>query len=91
LGAEKKRLTVVAAGGAQVLASELFQIGKRNHLAMKKIMWRAGVLVHHEEVGGSSSRTIRLEVGTGKVFMKLAGAPEQLIGPIGSAKKGRAA
>lgn len=91
LGAEKKRLVVVAAGGAQVLASELFQIGKRNHLAMKKIMWRAGALVSHEEVGGDKSRTIRLEVGTGKVFMKLAGAAEQLIGPTGSAKKGKAA
>jgi chemotaxis protein CheD len=89
LGAEKRRLSVLAAGGAQVLASELFQIGKRNHLAMKKIMWRAGVLVHHEEVGGDQSRTIRMEVATGRIFMKLAGATETLIGSHSSAKKGK--
>lgn len=91
LGAEKRRLNVFAAGGAQVLASELFQIGKRNHLAMKKIMWRAGVLVHHEEVGGDQSRTIRMEIGTGRILMKLAGAAEQPIGQNSSGMKGKAA
>jgi len=91
LGAEKRRLNVVAAGGAQVLTSELFQIGKRNHLAMKKIMWRAGVLVHHEEVGGDQSRTIRMDVRTGTIFMKLAGAAERVIGQINSTQKGKAA
>jgi chemotaxis protein CheD len=91
LGAEKRRLNVLAAGGAQVLITELFQIGKRNHLAMKKIMWRAGVLVHHEEVGGDQSRTIRMELGTGRIFMKLAGAAEQLIGKNGLDRKGKAA
>jgi len=91
LGAEKRRLNILAAGGAQVLSSELFQIGKRNHLAMKKIMWRAGVLVHHEEVGGDQSRTIRMELSTGRIFMKLAGAAEQLIGQNSSGMKGKAA
>ena len=91
LGAEKKRLLVQAAGGAQVLASELFQVGKRNQLAMKKIMWRAGVLVHNEEVGGDQSRTIRMELATGRVLMKLAGAPEIEIGAYSLSKKGKAA
>jgi chemotaxis protein CheD len=86
-GAEKRRLVVVAAGGAQVLESEHFQIGKRNHLAMKKILWRAGVLVHHEEVGGDQSRTIRMDLATGHIFMKLAGGAEQRIGPQRSATK----
>lgn len=90
LGAEKRRLSVLAAGGAQVLASELFQIGKRNHLAMKKIMWRAGVLVHHEEVGGDQSRTIRMEIATGRIFMKLAGGPDILVGSHSLEKKGKA-
>jgi chemotaxis protein CheD len=80
LGAEKKRLRVTVAGGAQVFASELFQIGKRNQLAMKKILWRAGVLVHHEETGGDHSRTIRMEANSGHVFMRVAGCQEQQIG-----------
>jgi len=58
---------------------------------MKKIMWRAGVLVQHEEVGGDQSRTIRMEMDTGRVFMKLGGGPEQPIGQNSSARKGKAA
>jgi len=78
-GAEKKRLRVMVAGGAQVLASELFQIGKRNELAMKKIFWQAGVLIKRQETGGEHSRTVRLEVGTGRIFMRTGGLAEQEI------------
>jgi chemotaxis protein CheD len=79
MGAEKSRLTVFVAGGAQVLSTELFQIGKRNQLAMKKILWRAGVLISHEETGGEHSRTIRMELDTGRIYMKLGGTQEQQI------------
>lgn len=85
LGAVKKRIRVTAIGGAQVIESESFQIGKRNHLAMKKILFRAGVLLHHEEVGGSLSRTVRLEMDSGRVVMKMGGNPEQQIGSTGAA------
>lgn len=84
LGAVKSRLRVVAVGGAQVLASEAFQIGKRNQLAMKKILWRAGVLLHHEDTGGSDSRTVRLEMATGALYMKTAGGREVQIAPKNS-------
>jgi chemotaxis protein CheD len=91
LGAEKKRLRVIVAGGAQVLSSELFQIGKRNELAMKKILWRAGVLIYHEDTGGELSRTIRIDIDTGDVFMRLGGCTEQQIDlKQGSHRKGRA-
>jgi chemotaxis protein CheD len=79
MGAEKSRLTVFVAGGAQVLSTELFQIGKRNQLAMKKILWRAGVLISHEETGGEHSRTIRMELDSGRIYMKLGGTQEQQI------------
>jgi chemotaxis protein CheD len=79
MGAIKKRLRVIAAGGAQVLESEAFQIGKQNQLAMKKIFWHAGVLLHHEEVGGNYSRTVRVEMQSGRVLMKTGcGAEAQL-------------
>jgi chemotaxis protein CheD len=80
LGASKSRLRVTVAGGAQVLCSEMFNIGKRNQLAMKKILWRAGVLIHQEETGGEHSRTIRMELSTGRVFLRTAGNGEQLMG-----------
>ncbi len=71
LGAVKSRLEVAVLGGAQVMdSSETFNIGKRNHLALRKIFWKAGVLINHEEVGGSLSRTVRLEVASGRLVLR---------------------
>jgi chemotaxis protein CheD len=65
-GAEKSRLIVRLVGGAQVLdPNGVFNIGKKNHVACRKILWAAGVLVHAEEVGGTISRTVRLQVESG--------------------------
>lgn len=70
-GAEKKRLIVKIAGGSNVAdKSEFFQIGRRNYLSAKKILWKNGVLINGEDVGGDSWRTMRLEVGTGRVLIK---------------------
>ncbi|MCX6592958.1 MAG: chemotaxis protein CheD [Acidobacteria bacterium] len=71
LGAEKKRLQVKVAGGAQMIeGSATFNIGKRNALAVKKLLWKAGVMIQGEELGGTVSRSIMLEIGTGKVSLK---------------------
>ena len=81
LGADKQRLVVRVAGGAQVLdGNGVFNIGKRNYLAMKKIFWKAGVLVHAEEVGGNTSRTLRLEIATGKLLLQEAGEEARELG-----------
>jgi chemotaxis protein CheD len=80
LGASKPRLHVMATGGAQMLdPNGTFNIGKRNHLAMRKIFWKAGVIVHKEEVGGTSSRTVSIDVATGRVQLRTSGEPEQII------------
>lgn len=84
-GAEKRRLTVRLAGGAQVMDENgVFNIGKRNYLAVRKILWKAGVLVGGEDVGGKISRTVRLEVGSGKFWLRAAGEPEHEM-PVGCA------
>jgi chemotaxis protein CheD len=78
LGAEKRRLVVTVVGGAHVLDLQgTFNIGKRNHLSLRKILWKAGVLIHTEDVGGNVSRTVRLEVGTGRVLLRKGEQPEQ--------------
>jgi chemotaxis protein CheD len=78
LGAAKSRMIVMAAGGAQMLdPSGTFNIGRRNHQAMRKIFWKAGVLVQREEIGGTNSRTVRIEVATGRVQFRTSGGPEQ--------------
>jgi chemotaxis protein CheD len=69
-GAVKERIKVTALGGAQAIQTgDAFNIGKRNHMVMRKILWKAGVMVHHEDVGGTAPRTARLEIGTGRVFV----------------------
>jgi chemotaxis protein CheD len=78
MGADKRRMVVVVAGGSQMMGrDDAFNIGKRNYIAMRKIFSQAGVLVQAEEVGGVVSRTVRLEVGSGKVFLRQNGEKEQ--------------
>ena len=79
LGAVKGRLIVKVAGGAQLLGdSQLFDIGKRNYLILRKLLWKNGVLIEKEDVGGSLSRTIRLEIGTGRFTMRRGGEEVEL-------------
>jgi chemotaxis protein CheD len=78
LGGEKRRLTVTAAGGAQMMDQQgVFNIGRRNYLAMRKIFRKAGVLLWAEDVGGLASRRLRLEVGSGRVWLCGPGEPER--------------
>jgi len=78
LGAEKPRMIVKVAGGASSAAPgepDQFQIGKRNVLTLRKLLWKNGVLLHGEEVGGHQlSRTMALDVATGAVSLKIGGA-----------------
>jgi len=84
LGAEKKRLMLYAAGGAEALGvPNTFEIGKRNQLALRKLLWKAGVLLRSESLGGTLSRTIRLEVGTGRIGIRTGGGAEQWIPEMG--------
>ncbi|MBU0508580.1 chemotaxis protein CheD [bacterium] len=74
LGADKRRIVVKVAGGAQFLDDkEFFAIGKRNHTMMRKIFWQNGILIKGEQVGGTSSRTMYLEIGTGRVWLTTGG------------------
>jgi chemotaxis protein CheD len=74
LGAEKRRLQVKVAGGAQILDDQgLFNIGKRNYAAVRKLFWMNNVLVSGEEVGGEVNRTVTIELGSGKVWIKTSG------------------
>ena len=71
LGADKRRLIVRLAGGASMVdGNGVFNIGRRNHAAVRRILWQAGVLIHGEEVGGSISRTVRLDVNTGRFVIR---------------------
>lgn len=74
LGAKKQNMKVVVVGGAQVLDQEgFFNIGKRNHMAIRKMFWKNNVMVDYENVGGNSNRTLKLTVRDGKVWLKVSG------------------
>jgi chemotaxis protein CheD len=78
LGGEKKRMRVRVVGGAQLLDdSGYFNIGKRNYMTLRKILWANNVLIEGEEVGGQVNRTVRLEIGSGKVWVKTSGDGEK--------------
>lgn len=77
LGCKKQRMKVVVVGGAQILDQKgFFNIGKRNHMAVRKIFWKNQVMIDHEDVGGLVNRTIRLEIATGEVHIKVSGRGE---------------
>ncbi len=71
LGSRKEDIVVKAAGGGNFHNDNgTFDIGKRNQTMMRKIYWKAQVLVAAEDVGGSRSRTARLYLDTGQVTIQ---------------------
>jgi chemotaxis protein CheD len=76
-GATKKNLIVKVVGGAQIMDENgIFNIGKRNYLALRKLFWKNNVMVTAEHVGGNVNRTVRLELTTGRVILKVSGMGE---------------
>lgn len=80
LGAVKSRMVAKVAGGASQAeaGADHFQIGKRNMLMLKKLLWKNGVLLQAEDVEGSVSRTMSLDVGTGAVRLRINGQDRDL-------------
>jgi len=77
-GAVKSRIVVKVAGGSQILDDTgFFNIGKRNYMALRKILWKNNILIKAEDIGGQVSRTVRLEISTGKVWLKYSGEVER--------------
>ena len=82
LGARKERIVVKVAGGAHGGASEeedAFQIGKRNFLMLRRLLWKNDVLLRAHDVGGcQTSRTLVVDVATGAVTVRSQGAESTL-------------
>ena len=74
LGAERHRVVIKVAGGAQLLDEKgVFNIGERNQVALVGLLSRNGYAIHGRDVGGLSSRTVRMDLTTGKVTVKTPG------------------
>jgi chemotaxis protein CheD len=76
-GAQKERMVVKVVGGAYTgtdQQTDQFQVGKRNMLTLRKLLWKNGVILRGEDVGGQRvSRTVSLRVASGEVVVKTNG------------------
>ncbi len=84
LGAERSRLRVKMAGGAQMFSagsgsSSVLNVGARNGIATRAAVQAAGLSLLAADTGGSNGRTVELTVGAGQVLVRsVGGQPEPL-------------
>jgi chemotaxis protein CheD len=73
-GANRRRLKIKLMGGAKMLNdASTFDIGRRNHTAIRKALWHYGLFVDAEDCGGTTPRTVYLNVSDGQILMKRGG------------------
>ncbi len=73
-GCAKENLIAKVAGGAKLYDDNgVFDIGKRNYSVLRKLFWKNKVIIAAEDVGGATSRTVRLQVGDGKTTISSKG------------------
>lgn len=73
LGAVKNRLRIKIAGCAQISDSAgIFNIGKRNYAAIRKLLWKNDIMINSEHCGGRFSRNMSIEVKSGITQLKMA-------------------
>lgn len=70
IGANRQTCWVKLIGGASILdENKTFDIGRRNALAVKKYLWKIGLALTSEDIGGTISRTVSLSVPTGGLIV----------------------
>ena len=72
--AQPDRLKIVVAGGAHILdQTEAFNIGQKNLEALKLRLNAYNLKIYHENIGGTNSKTLSLEIGSGRSSIKIFG------------------
>lgn len=82
-GARKERLIVSAAGGASPSGrdkGDFFQIGSRNVVMLRKLLWKNGVVLKGSDLGGFDARTMWLDLETGEVTVRINGVERKMVG-----------
>lgn len=79
LGSNKKSIKAKICGGAKMLNdASTFDIGRRNHQAIRKVLWQQGMFLEKEDCGGSSPRTVNMNVADGSISVKSGGQSASL-------------
>lgn len=69
-GSKKEHIVISVAGGAsmkQISSDDYFKIGQRNFTVFRKLLWKNGMMIHAQDVGGGNPRTMALHLGNGLV------------------------
>lgn len=70
-GARRESLTARLAGGSILMGQGISRsISEGNIAAAKKILENLGIPVTTEDTGGNHNRSVRLDIATGKTFLK---------------------
>ena len=78
-GGQRRHSRVRIAGAAEMFDDKgVFSIGKRNHSAIRKILWQLGLLLAAEDVGGVTPRTVYFRIADGAVTIKAGAATREL-------------
>lgn len=71
-GSKNKHLSINVFGGSKIFdRDDYFNIGKRNYIAFRKAIWKRGIFIDNEHVGGVNHRTVKLNIGAGKIKLDL--------------------
>ena len=66
----KKSIWIKLIGGSNIMdSSRRFDIGKRNVLAIRKLLWKYQLGTIAEDIGGEISRTVSISVNSGEVLI----------------------
>jgi chemotaxis protein CheD len=82
IGGTRTKTRCCIVGGASMMAdSAHFEIGKKNYLAVRKSLWKLGIFVDQEDVGGKDTRSVRLDLDTGRVDLRKGTARQTILAP----------
>lgn len=80
LGAARHRLVLKVAGGASILnQGESFDIGKKNYRVLLQLLAQNHLTLAAEAVGGTRSRTLKMDIATGTIILRTPGCPDQML------------
>jgi len=79
MGAEKRNLIAKVAGAASLLDNNgSFNIGERNQVILRKLLWKNQILIQGEETGGTKARTMSLNMENGVTLLRSGGVEYEL-------------
>jgi len=72
MGGQKQRLVVKATGcGSPLGKNAMFKIGERNYTVLKKLLEKNRVPLQAEDVGGTDSRTVHVDLTSGETIIRI--------------------